>query len=423
LQKSGAQDRQPGWETTIKTNIKRLVFYFPGYDLRPARKCFPLIQEEFGTFLKIRKVGGTLGSFSEGDDPGDGSASWNGHVDWPEATVDARFVQLGWRDVIRPDFERSWPRTVVDAIRSFFPYARAGGYRAVWKSNWAHAVFCLYPAVGLLLYLAISLLPPLLLAPTVLSAAAAVAPDAHAALISWTAFLAGSALWMAAVHALKQVLEPRSYFRYLVNSWHFIARLARGNHAPMVARIEDCADTIVAMTSEAAEDEDVVFLSHSCGTFVAVYILAAVLRRNPDIVRRKGGFAFVTMGPAFDCLGGYGAQNGFGEAMATVARSGVDWTDLYSPHDPICGGRTPPVKRYAELTPTDGQRPEPRRFSVRIPDRMPPERFRYLRYRFFKLHFCYFFASVTPGLFDFYRLTLGPKRAVEQLKAWDNGRD
>ncbi|MCK7613769.1 hypothetical protein [Roseibium sediminicola] len=366
---------------------------------------------------------GTFGPFSESNDPGDGSAYWAGQVDWPEAHVDTRFVQLGWRDVIRPDFERIWPRTVLDAIRSFFLYARAGGYRAVWKSNWAHAVFCLYPAVGLLLYLMTSLLPPLLLAPTALEAAAGLAPEPYKGPVSWAVFLAGSGLWMAAVHALKQFLEPKSYFRYLVNSWHFISRMARGEHGPMLARIEDCADKIVAMEAQADADEELVFTSHSCGTFVAIYILAAALRRNPDIVKRKGGFAFVTLGPAFDCLGGYGAQNGFGEAMASVARSGVDWTDLYSPHDPLCGGRTPPVARYAALTRADGKRPEPRRYSVRIPDRMPPEKFRYLRYRFFPLHFCYFFASVKPGLFDFYRLTLGPKSAVEQLKAWDEGRD
>lgn len=109
--------------------------------------------------------------------------------------------------------------------------------------------------------------------------------------------------------------------------------------------------------------------------------------------------------------------------MTAVARSGVDWTDLYGPHDPLCGGRTTPVARYAQPNKSGETLPEPRRYSVCIPDRMTAKRFRYLRFRFFALHFNYFFASVRPGLFDFYRLTLGPKRAVDQLKAWDNGRD
>lgn len=372
--------------------------------------------------MKLYKLDGALGEPCESHEPGIGPATWEGHVNWPECHVETRFVQLGWRDVIKSDFERSWPRTIIEGLRSFTLYALAGGFRAVWKSNWAHALFCLYPAVGLLLYLMISLLPPLFLASTTLGAMAAALPGSYTGLTSWGFFLVGSGVWMVAIYAFMQWLEQKSYFRYLVNSWYFIERLARNEHGPMHTRIEECADTIVTM-ADSVENEEVVLVSHSCGTFVAIYILAAVLRRNPDFGSRKGGFSFVTLGPAFDCLGGYGAQHGFGEAMATIARSGVDWTDLYSPHDPICGGRTTPIARYAALTKADGRKPEPRRFSVRVPDRMSPDAFRYLRYRFFKLHFCYFLASVTPGLFDFYRLTLGPKRAVEQLKAWNTGQD
>ena len=399
------------------------MIYFPGYDLRPARYCFPLLRKEFDTFLKIRKVNGALSQLSEGLDPGGTTASWSGHVDWPDSRVETTFVQLGWRDVIKADFRRSWPRTIADAIRSFMMIAQAGGYRAALKSNWAHGVFCLYPPVGLLLYFLASLLPPILLAPVILRNVGAAVRQGHAEEIAWSVLLGGSAAWMLAVYLLMTWLEPKSYFRYLVNSWHFMARLARNNHPEMVARIEESADLIVAAAAEADEDTDLVFVSHSCGTFVAIYILAAVLRRQPDIVRRPGGFSFVTMGPAFDCLGGFGAQDGFGDAMTAVARSGVDWTDLYGPHDPLCGGRTTPVARYAQQSTSGETLPEPRRYSVCIPDRMTAKRFRHLRFRFFALHFNYFFASVRPGLFDFYRLTLGPKRAVDQLKAWDKGRD
>lgn len=413
----------PPRERPIKKHVNRLVIYFPGYDLRPARHCFPLIHKEFETFLKIRGVDGAFSELNEGLDPGGTTASWSGRVDWPEGRVDTRFVHVGWRDVIKPDFQRSWPRTIADAIRSFLTFAKAGGYRAALRSNWAHGVFCLYPAVGLVLYFLASLLPPILLAPVILRNVDAAVRQNHAEEIAWAAFLGSSAAWIIVVYLLMSRLEPKSYFRYLVNSWHFMARLARNDHPEMLARIEESADLIVAAAAEADDDTDLVFVSHSCGTFVAVYILAAVLRRQPDIVRRPGGFAFVTLGPAFDCLGGFGADGGFGDAMTAVARSGVDWTDLYGPHDPLCGGRTTPVARYARPAGTGERLPEPRRFSVCIPDRMTADRFRHLRYRFFPLHFNYFFASVRPGLFDFYRLTLGPRRAVDQLSAWDGGQD
>ena len=339
-------------------------------------------------------------------------------MDWPEGTVEARFVQLGWRDVIRPDFERGWFRLMIDALWSFYQYARAGGYGAVLKSNWAHSIFCFYPAVGFALFCAACLVPPVLLAPVILEGAGALLPARTAGLLSWGILLAGSGLWAAGVYRFTRLIEPWTYFWYLVNSWYFMARLARNAHPDMQARIEEFADTIVALSEQADEEEELVVVSHSCGTFVAIYILAAVLRRNPDIGKRAGGFAFVTLGPAFECLGGFGAERGFGKAMAAVAKAGVDWTDIYGPQDIVCGGRTSPVARYAPKPDKVSVAREPRRFSVCIPDRMPAKKLRYLRFRFFRLHFCYFLASLRPDLFDFYSLMLGPEPAVRQLQVW-----
>lgn len=398
--------------------MKRLVVYCPGYDLRPPSQTVQLIFSEFGKFLKIRNLDGQLSGMREGLEPGGTGASWSGHVDWPEGRVDTRFVQLGWRDVIKPDFARSWLRTLKDAVSSTYLYARAGGYTATLKSNWGHGLFCLYPVVGLALYLLAAVLPPILLAPAILDLASAAVPERFSGIVSWGMLLCATALWLAAVRAFMRWLEPRSHILYLVNSWHFMARLAMSDHAEMLARIEAFADHIVNLEARADIDEDVVFVSHSCGTFVAVLVLAAVLRRNPDIVRRPGGFAFVTLGPAFDCLGGFGRKHVFGRAVRETARSGVDWTDLYAPHDVLCGGRTAPVARYAWPVSASESLPEPRRFSVRVPDRLSPAAYRHLRFRYFKLHFCYFLTTERLGLFDFYRLTLGPKRAYEQLEAW-----
>jgi hypothetical protein len=398
--------------------LKRLVIYCPGYDLRPVQQSFVLLRSEFANFLRIRQIGGALSPVDAAMETDDRTAAWSGRVSWPEGTVETRFVQLDWRDTIKPDFERSWFRVMTDALWSFYHYARAGGYNAVLKSNWAHSIFCLYPAVGFALYCAVSLVPPILLAPVVLEWGSMLAPSGVASLLSWSFLVAVSALWMAGVYGFTRLIEPWTYFWYLVNSWYFMARLARNVHPEMLARIEEFADLIVALSNQADDDEEVVLVSHSCGTFVAIYILAAVLRRNPDIAKRKGGFAFVTLGPAFECVGGFGAGKGFGQAMATVARADVDWTDIYGPQDIVCGGRTSPIARYASKAGMASVSREPRRFSVRIPDRMSASRYRYLRFRFFLLHFCYFFASPRSDLFDLYRLLFGPEPAKRQLQVW-----
>ena len=158
----------------------------------------------------------------------------------------------------------------------------------MFKSNWAHSIFCLYPAVGFAFYCAISLVPLVLLAPALLDWGTALAPSAMANIFSWLILLVGSAVWMAGVYGFSRLIEPWTYFWYLVNSWYFMARLARNEHPEILARIEEFADTIVALDKQADDDEELVLVSHSCGTFLAVYILAAVLRRNPDIAKRAG---------------------------------------------------------------------------------------------------------------------------------------
>ncbi|WP_417668935.1 hypothetical protein [Roseibium sp.] len=398
--------------------MKRLVVYCPGYDLRSAKQCFPLFQSQFEKFQKTNGVKGAFDSFEDGHDPGGSTASWRGILEWPEDTVETRFVQLGWRDVIRPDFERRLPVRMLDAVRSFYRYARAGGYSAVIKSNWAHALFVLYPPVGFLILCLFGLLPPVLLAPVIAESVEMMVPMQGKRIVSWSAVLAGSLLWVAAVYGVTRVLEPKTYFWYLVNSWHFMAKLADETHQEILVRIDELADLIIEMECQADDEEELIFLAHSVGTFLAIYILAAVLRKKPEIGQRAGGFSFLTLGPAFDCIGGFGVNGGFSRAMATVAKSGVDWTDVYGPHDIICGGRTDPVNRYA-LPDKPGERlREPRRFSICIPDRLPPGQYRQLRHRFFKLHFVYFFASLRDDLFDFYRLTLGPLAARQQLEIW-----
>lgn len=379
---------------------------------------FPLIGNEFEKFLEINKIDGSVSAVRDGLDPGGCTGEWQARVDWPDGPVRTRYIQLGWRDIIRSDFERPLPVQLIDAVRSFWKYTVSGGYGAVIRSNLRHAIFCLYPPVGLLLLCFLCVLPPLLIGPWMHSHFATAG-----GLLAWSIVLSVSALWIAGVYWVTRLLEPRSYFWYLVNSWHFMANLAENKHPAILKRVEEFADLIVGQEARADADEELVFVAHSCGTFLAIYVLAAVLKRHPDIGKRPGGFAFVTLGPAFDCLGGFGAGRGYGQAMATVAQSCVDWTDLYGPHDFVCGGRTDPVKRYALKSPEGSAMPEPRRFSVCIPDRMPEAQYRYLRWRFFKLHFVYFLASHRPGLFDFHRLLNGPKPAREQLIAWANGYD
>lgn len=402
--------------------LKRTVVYIPGYDLRRAETSFQLLKTELGRFLKRQGVAGAFGDFREGADPGGCSASWTGRIDWPEGRVETRYFQLGWRDLAKRDFRRSWLATVAGAAATFYCYARSGGYWAALRTHWPHALYCLYPPVTFLLYWFLGLGLPAIWAPEILTGLRAALPSSSPAVLAWVGLPAVAVTWMFGIHLLTRLIEPLSYFWYIVHSWYAVIRMARNDDPEVSARIEEFADRILEIAETCGEEEELLLVAHSAGTFIAIYVLAAILRKKPDFCQSQAGVVFLTLSSAFSYVGGFGAEHGFGKAMATVAGAkGLDWTDIYSPHDILCIGRTDPVAQYAGSAGDGARLKEPRRYSARIPDRMERARHRYLQFRFFQMHFSYFLASIRPDIFDFYQLTLGRLPAKKQLQDWGPG--
>ncbi|MTH96928.1 hypothetical protein [Roseibium sp. RKSG952] len=386
---------------------KRRVIYIPGYDLRRPEAPFRQFEEELAAFRKNWNVQGGFSGLALDLEPGRASADWNGEMAWPEGKVTASFSLLGWRDLMKRDFRRPLWVVLAGALRTFGLFALAGGYGKGLRANWPNGLFFLYPAMAVFVFLALAIAPVVTM-PLILPGEGGMRAGVT---------LAASAIWLVVLYALTRIAERWSYVWYLIHDWYAIGRLARNEDPEMTARIGAFAARIIEIADACEPDEELVITAHSSGTFVLVYTLAEVLKRIPGFGAGQGKVTVLTMGSAFGYVGGFGAHRGFGTAVARVAEApNLDWTDVYGPHDIMCCGRTAPVSTYA---PSIARRvSEPRRFSVRIPDRMTTERYRYLRFRFFKLHFCYFFASRRRDLFDFYRLTLGPMPAGQQLRVW-----
>ncbi|QGZ35310.1 hypothetical protein [Stappia indica] len=387
---------------------KRRVIYIPGYDLRRPETVFSQLTEELARFLRLRSVSGSFSGLRPGAGSGGSSVDWTGEITWPEGVVTTRFSLLGWRDLSKRDFRRPLWAVIAGAVRTFVLFAMAGGYRERLRANWMNGLFFLYPMLALLMFLVASIVPALLF-PFILPGTGPV----HAALS-----VAAGLAWMISLYQVTRLVERWTYLWYLIQDWYSIGRLARNEDPQMTARIAEFAERIIGMATECEPDEEFVLVAHSSGTFVLLYTLREVLKRVPDFGAAQGQVTVLTMGSAFGYVGGFGAQRGFGAAVASLAQARhLDWTDVYAPHDILCCGKTTPVATYAPWLARHVQ--EPRRFSVRVPDRMTAGLYRHLRFRFFKLHFCYFLASERADLFDFYRLTLGPLPAARQLGRWE----
>jgi hypothetical protein len=399
----GRMDQESSRSPAIR---KRKVVYIPGYDLRRPETVLGQLREELARFRALRSVEGGFSDARPG--PGASSLDWTGKVAWPEGTVTTDFSLLGWRDLGKRDFQRPVWAVIAGALRTFMLFARAGGYSERLRANWMNGLFFLYPMVAILVFLILSVGPALLL-PFILPGTGPL----HAVLS-----IASGLAWLISLYWTTRFVERWTYVWYLIHDWYSIGRLARNEDPQMTARIIEFADRIIEIARRCAPDEELVLVAHSSGTFVLLYTLEEVLKRRPDFGSTQGKVTVLTMGSAFAYVGGFGAHRGFGATVASLAQAEhLDWTDVYAPHDVLCCGRTTPVATYAPHLASRVR--EPRRFSARVPDRMTKERYRHLRFRFFKLHFCYFLASERADLFDFYQLTLGPLPAARQLGRWE----
>ncbi|MCY1707664.1 hypothetical protein [Pannonibacter sp. SL95] len=392
----------------------RHVIFIPGYDLRRPSFLQSTMAEEAEAMGRIRGVDAELSGFADGQGPGGASATWRGRAAWPEGETRTIFHLLGWRDLAKRDFQRSWPKRMLGAFASFAGFARSGGYIDSFRRHWPNGIFHVYPVLLLLIYLMLLCAPAVMLEPV----RGVVNEVGLPQLVAWPVWLAGWGIWAALVHGLSRLIEPSTYFWYLVNDWHAIRQLAFDRDADMTGRITHFASKILQVEREAVADDDILLCAHSSGAFVLVMALAKALEQKPDLGVARGGIALATLGSAIGYIGGYHAGGAFERAVARVgAAPGIDWSDIYVPQDALCCGRANPVADYGRrwsATPMLA----PRSYSGRAPDAMGRDRFNHLRWHFFALHFCYFFASQREDTFDFHRLTLGPNPAREMLVAW-----
>lgn len=399
--------------------LQRHVIHIPGYDLRRPSFLHATLAEEAEAMGRIRGSTAELGEFDAGLGPGGASATWSGRAIWPDGETRTVFHLLGWRDLAKRDFQRSWLDRMLGAFASFAGFAHSGGYIDSFRRHWPNGIFHVYPVILMLIYLVLLLAPGLMLGTVRAVTSAAGWPD----FVAWPVWLVSWGLWATGIHRMSRFIEPSTYFWYLVNDWHAIRQLAFERDAEMSRRIDHFADEILRLEAAAEAGDDLLLSAHSSGAFVLVMALAKALERNPEFGTDRGGIALATVGSAFGYIGGYHAGGAFERAVARVAAApGIDWSDIYVPQDPLCCGRANPVADYGRRWSRDPML-APRSYSGRAPDALGKERFNSLRWRFFALHFCYFFASKREDTFDFQMLTLGPRPARDMLLEWAPERD
>ena len=378
---------------------RRRVFYIPGYDPIHPRRYRELYRKEGAAQAQIS-------TYSIGLAPkkGGGPYGWqvSGVIDG--ATVQADVEVLVWSDIVRDSMSGSIPATYLQLLRTVWAYVGSGALRRLMWLRKGPVIAALYPVGMLLVQLGLAIAAGALLA-----AGATWGVDAGLAPVGWslgplTPFLYWPIVLVVLVLVLRwfKARDGRFFAYYLMHDYAYSAQSGGAIPAALSARMAAFGDAIGAAL--ALEYDEVLVVGHSSGAHLAVTILADLIRAG-RVPAAGPALGFLSLGQVMPMVSFLPRAHRLrGDLAYLSARPELTWIDVTAPGDgcafalcdPVAvSGVAPPDKRW------------PLVFSAAFTQTLSPERWKQLRWRFFRLHFQYLCAFDRPGDYDYFRITAG----------------
>ncbi len=407
-------------EARLEPVRRRIVFYIPGYDPEARTRYRLLFVREWTRYTK--RFGGGRREISRAELSQDGLVqSWT--VSAPEQGdgAETRYDVLLWDDIVARDFARSRFLSVALLVAGTLQTILSGLLFRFYRLSWKYGNVILYPFVMVILLAALSV---------------AIAVTVHAHLGDWFGHSLGLPLWVSLplgviaglvwIKAIEAFLN-RVFFWQLLNDWVFNWQHGQGRRPDYERRLDAFAEHV--LSSVAARDEagqptdEVMIVGHSSGGLTAAEVAARVLARDASIGSSGASLSLVTLGSGLPLVAMQPAAARLrGEIARLVTDRRIVWCDFHAPQDWMnFPGFNPLNDLKLRLCGQPVANPLVR--SARFRDLLCPETYRRVRFRPFRMHFQFLLANERPGAYDFFAMTLGPRRLREQVLAPATGRE
>ena len=329
---------------------KRHVFYIPGFDPRGPRHYHTLYRENAARQAAVNGWALDIGPRRK---LGDFVHRWAVRGAGVETTYDF----LAWDDIVRANWRGGVKARLRDLLGFYGSRVIVDLVPPVARQSPRRLLTGFYPLLSLLLLVALCVLAFVLIA----------AAGNWAAMSILLAAAAAAILWAAGV-----MLAERCAVFWLLKIFSFCARWGRGEIPALNARAGLFADHIASVLNK-TDAQEVMIVGHSIGAIISVSSCAQLARQLDRPL-----------------------------TLVTLERVAKDenilWIDYSAPADGAC---FPLMK----LTDEGG----PVALSARFHRLFAPEKYRWMRYRWYKMHFLYLMASDYAGAYDFFLMTAGPR--------------
>jgi hypothetical protein len=368
---------------------RRRVFYIPGFDPLQTRRYRQFYRTEGPAQAAISGYALEIGRKRE-----DAAHGWSVRAQIDGEGVTADVEVLAWADIIGGSMRRTILATYGQMLRTAWIYVASGALFRLGRLRKGPTLAALYPVVMLTLQAVLAGL-----------SGWGIGQGVAMLLPGWLGVAGGLVAGLALAWAmlrLFQRLDRRFLAYYLMHDYAFSAGLWGAYPAVLEARMAVFAARIRAALEE--EGDEVLVVGHSSGAILGVSILADLIRAG--VPARGPVLSFLTLGQVVPMVSFLPEAKRLRADLAFLStRDEVTWVDVTAPGDGCAFALCDPVA-------VSGVSPEGKRWplviSCAFTQTFSPERWRRMRFRWFRLHFQYMCAFDRPGDYDYFRITAGP---------------
>ena len=394
--------------TRSKTVKRRRVFYIPGYDPIHPRRYRELYRKEGAAQAEISGYDIAL-------KPRNAKRyGWSVTARIDAHPVEAKIDVLVWSDIVRGSMDTSIPATYLQLVQTAWTYIASGALRRLMWLRKGPVIAALYP-VGMLLV-------QLLLAVLIGFGAGALARFG----VEWLAGLIagpqitgllGSLVYYATALPLMVLIlrwfkskDGKLYAYYLMHDYAYSARYKGANPPELEARMAEFTDIIANSLND--DVDEVLVVGHSSGAHLAVSILADLIRTG-RVPANGPALGFLSLGQVVPMVSFLPKADRLRADLHYLSqREELTWVDVTAPGDGCAFALCDPVA-VSGVAP-DNQR-GPLVLSAAFTQTLSPERWKELRWQFFRLHFQYLCAFDRPGDYDYFQITAGPVTLADRF--------
>lgn len=385
---------------------RRRVFYIPGYDPIHPRRYRELYRSEGAEQAKISGYNIELKPKKTNSPYG-----WQVRGQIEGQVVDADMDVLLWSDIVRNSMARGILATYIQLLRTAWIYISSGVLFRLMQLRKGPVIAALYPVAMLLLQLVaaglvfggvatgsgrvlgylerliwphMAVFTPVFYPIIIVSLSAGIA--AAVALLRWF-----------------RAKDNKLFAYYLMHDYAYTAQSKGAFPIELETRMAEFGG-LIAQALDSDVDE-VLVVGHSSGAHLAVSILADLIRAG-QVPENGPALGFLSLGQVVPMVSFLpDAHRLRADLQYLSMRNELVWVDVTAPGDGCTFALCDPVA-------VSGVAPQGKRwplvFSAAFTQSLSPERWKQLRWRFFRLHFQYLCAFDRPKDYDYFQITAGP---------------